>query len=75
MRLCLSGSLFLLVISLPAGHCLIENEGVMLRGCTVIGGRCFFACPVGWKWAEYCYSIFSCCKVMEKHKPPQAFQY
>ncbi|XP_016055729.1 PREDICTED: beta-defensin 136 [Miniopterus natalensis] len=75
MRLCLSGLLFLLVISLPSGDALFGNNGVEIRACTSLRGTCFFGCKPGWEWLAYCYSVFSCCKEMKKNKPPQAFEY
>ncbi|XP_036169920.1 beta-defensin 136 [Myotis myotis] len=75
MRLHLSGLLFLLVISLPSGNGLIGNNGVEVRSCTVVGGKCFFGCKPGWKWMMYCFSVFSCCKELNLIlKPPQAFE-
>ncbi|KAF6306066.1 defensin beta 136 [Rhinolophus ferrumequinum] len=65
MRLCLSGLLFLLVISLPSGNGFLRNDGVEIRSCTVIGGRCFFGCRVGWEWVAYCHNILSCCKKLK----------
>ncbi|XP_036281101.1 beta-defensin 136 [Pipistrellus kuhlii] len=76
MRLHLSGLLFLLVISLPSGNGLVGNDGVSVRSCTVVGGKCFFGCRQGWQWMMYCFSIFSCCKELQKEvKPPQAFEF
>ncbi|XP_026943750.1 defensin beta 136 [Orcinus orca] len=72
MRLCLSGLLFLFVISLPSGNGLFGNDGVEVRTCTALGGRCFFGCRIGWKWVAYCHNVLSCCLKLRKHPPPQA---
>ncbi|XP_016041088.1 defensin beta 136 [Erinaceus europaeus] len=72
MRFCLSGLLFLLMTSLPSGDGAIGNEGVKVRTCTAVGGRCYFGCKPGWEWVSFCYTILSCCKVT-KNKPPQFY--
>ncbi|XP_019588642.1 defensin beta 136 [Rhinolophus sinicus] len=64
MSLCLSGLFFLLVISLPSGNGFVGNDGVEIRTCAAIGGRCFFGCKLGWTWVAYCHNILSCCKLM-----------
>ncbi|XP_028015382.1 defensin beta 136 [Eptesicus fuscus] len=75
MRLHLTGLLFLLVISLPSGNGMFGNDGVEVRACKVVGGKCFFGCRPGWAWIMYCFSVFSCCKELKKAlKPPQAFE-
>uniref|UniRef100_A0A8C3YL87 Defensin beta 136 n=1 Tax=Catagonus wagneri TaxID=51154 RepID=A0A8C3YL87_9CETA len=76
MRLGLSGLLFFLMILLPSGKMnnLIVNNGVEIRTCMAIGGRCFFGCNLGWEWVSYCHSIFSCCKKIKKHPPPQIYE-
>uniref|UniRef100_A0A8C0TIB3 Defensin beta 136 n=2 Tax=Canis lupus familiaris TaxID=9615 RepID=A0A8C0TIB3_CANLF len=71
MRLCISGLLFLLLISLPSGNGLFGNDGVELRTCTALKGRCFFGCRVGWTWVAFCHNILSCCTKMKKNLPPQ----
>ncbi|XP_057575976.1 defensin beta 136 [Hippopotamus amphibius kiboko] len=72
MRLHLSGLLFLLVISLPSGNGLFGNDGVEVRTCTALGGKCFFGCKAGWEWVAFCHNVLSCCRKMRKHLPPQA---
>ncbi|XP_068410139.1 defensin beta 136 [Eschrichtius robustus] len=74
MRLCLSGLLFLLVISSSSGNGLFGNDGVEVRTCTALGGRCFFGCRVGWKWVAYCHNVLSCCLKLKRHTPPQAYE-
>ncbi|XP_036138147.1 beta-defensin 136 [Molossus molossus] len=74
MRRCLPGFLFLLVISLPSGNGLFGNDGVEVRSCSVLGGRCFFGCKSGWEWLAYCHSIMSCCKPLKEFIPPQAYE-
>ncbi|XP_020929852.1 beta-defensin 136 [Sus scrofa] len=74
MRLRLSWLLFLLLISLPSGNGLIENDGVEIHTCTVQGGRCFFGCKIGWEWVSYCHSILSCCVEIKKNPPPQIYE-
>ncbi|XP_058405810.1 defensin beta 136 [Diceros bicornis minor] len=72
MKLCLSGLFFLLVISLASVNGLFGNDGVELRVCTTLGGRCFFGCKMGWAWVAYCHNVLSCCIEMKKNKPPAA---
>ncbi|XP_024617154.1 beta-defensin 136 [Neophocaena asiaeorientalis asiaeorientalis] len=74
MRLCLSGLLFLFVISLPSGNGLFGNDGVEVRTCTALGGRCFFGCSIGWKWVAYCHNVLSCCLKLRRHRPPQVYR-
>ncbi|XP_039731710.1 defensin beta 136 [Pteropus medius] len=68
MRLCLSGLLFLLVISLPSGNGFLKTDGAEIYTCTLRGGKCFLGCKLGWKWIAFCHNVMSCCKVA-KHKP------
>ncbi|KAM5231308.1 defensin beta 136 [Hipposideros larvatus] len=62
MKLCLSALLFLLVISLPSGNSTMGNDGVEVRTCIALGGRCFLGCKVGWTWVAYCHNVLSCCR-------------
>ncbi|XP_020732852.1 defensin beta 136 [Odocoileus virginianus] len=71
MRLRLSGLLFLLVISLPSGSSLFNNNGATVRTCTKLGGDCSFGCKLGWKWVAFCHNVLSCCVQLKFHKPPQ----
>ncbi|XP_051016642.1 defensin beta 136 [Acomys russatus] len=72
MHLHLSGFLFFLVILLPAGNCMVGNNGVDLRTCTEINGVCFFGCRPGWTWIAFCNNILSCCKKDTMFLPPQS---
>uniref|UniRef100_F6VL80 Beta-defensin 136 n=1 Tax=Equus caballus TaxID=9796 RepID=F6VL80_HORSE len=56
----------------PSGHCLFGVDGVEIRTCKAIKGRCFFGCKPGWQWVAYCHNVMSCCKEMKINKPPQA---
>ncbi|XP_045687333.1 beta-defensin 136 [Phyllostomus hastatus] len=75
MRFCLSGVLFLLLISLPLGDSVFGNDGVDVPFCRTLGGRCFLGCRAGWKWVSFCYSLLSCCTELKKHKPPQVKEH
>uniref|UniRef100_A0A452V9B1 Defensin beta 136 n=1 Tax=Ursus maritimus TaxID=29073 RepID=A0A452V9B1_URSMA len=59
------------VFFFPSGNGLFGNDGVEIRTCTALKGRCFFGCRVGWKWVAFCHNILSCCTKMEKNIPPQ----
>ncbi|XP_020138363.1 defensin beta 136 [Microcebus murinus] len=72
MGLYLPGLLFFLAISLPSGNAMFGNDGVEIRGCTVLTGRCFLGCPPGWQWLAFCRNFMSCCKKLTVHLPPQA---
>ncbi|XP_004579358.1 defensin beta 136 [Ochotona princeps] len=72
MSLALSGMLCLLLLSLPSGNALLGNDGVQIRTCTALRGRCFFGCKPGWTWVAFCHNILSCCTRMRKDLPPQA---
>ncbi|XP_059129486.1 defensin beta 136 [Peromyscus eremicus] len=71
MHLHLSGLLFYLVISLPAGNCMVGHRGIEFRPCTAINGLCFFGCRPGWTWMAFCNNIMSCCKEEKLFAPPQ----
>ncbi|XP_030167831.1 beta-defensin 136 [Lynx canadensis] len=75
MRHSLIGLLFLLVISLPSGNGLFRHDGIQIRTCTALKGRCFFSCRVGWTWVSFCHNILSCCVKMLKNNPPQVDEY
>ncbi|XP_028614518.1 beta-defensin 136 [Grammomys surdaster] len=71
MNLHLSCLLFFLVTSLPAGYCIIGNNGVSFRTCTAVNGTCFFGCKLGWIWIGQCNNIMSCCKRDTLYTLPQ----
>ncbi|MBZ3869364.1 Beta-defensin 136 [Sciurus carolinensis] len=75
MSLCLPILLFFLVTSLPSGNGLFGNEGVEIRVCTALHGRCFFVCKHGWRWVAFCHNVMSCCTKMDRFVPPQAIDY
>eukprot|EP00069_Balaena_mysticetus_P004474 bmy_17307T0 len=60
--------------NVTAGNGLFGNDGVEVRTCTALGGRCFFGCRVGWKWVAYCHNVLSCCLKMKRHTPPQVYE-
>ncbi|KAM7321425.1 hypothetical protein ACRRTK_019517 [Alexandromys fortis] len=72
MHLHLSGLLFFLVISLPAGNCAIGNKGVEFQTCTAVNGICFFGCRPGWIWVSYCNNLMSCCRKDNEFVLPQS---
>ncbi|XP_055465963.1 defensin beta 136 [Psammomys obesus] len=72
MRLQLPGLLLFLVISVPAGNCMIGNNGVEFRPCTALQGSCFFGCKPGWLWVGFCNNSMSCCKKLKLFAPPQS---
>lgn len=59
----------------PAGNALFGNDGVEIRTCTALKGRCFFGCKPGWTWIAFCHNILSCCRRMRKYLPPQAKKF
>ncbi|XP_031218684.1 beta-defensin 136 [Mastomys coucha] len=72
MNLHLSCLLFILLTSLPAGHCGVGNSGVSFPTCTSVKGSCFFGCKLGWMWIGFCNNIMSCCKKDTSYALPQS---
>ncbi|XP_006161301.1 beta-defensin 136 [Tupaia chinensis] len=72
MSLYFSGLLFFLVTTLPSGNGMFGNDGVDIRTCVALEGKCFFGCTPGWTWIAFCHNILSCCKKQTVNIPPQA---